>query len=565
MLRPLATILWVKWRIFRHTVASVRNESTLKVSVVSVSAVALWVGVLGAFWRGFEWLKTFDLTGIDALSLSDLLMARLLSVFAFALLLMLVFSNTLIAFSTLYRSMEVRYLLHTPLSYSALFLARFGECVTFSSWASAYLGSPLLIAYGISTAAPWTFYVTMIAFYLPFVIIPAAIGSTIALAAVRIVPTLPRGSMVAVGAIAMLAAFLNFRRELALAGIMDDTLLPSLLKATEGLRSPLLPSTWLTSGLLAAAAGHHRMVLVQGGLLLSNALFFTFIATVAADRLFFAGWSSLLGVDRVRLKPLRRGVLNRLEGALGFLNQPIRALVVKDVKLFWRDATQWTQFVVFFGIMALYIANLYNRDENYFSDAYKSWVAGLNVAACSLILATLTSRFVFPLISLEGVRFWILGLAPVTLRQITWQKFWLSVATTAPFTVGLVILSNLILDVDALRFALAVYSVVLANFALAGLAVGLGALYPNFHEDNPARIVSGLGGTLNFLFSVAYIVVSVSAQMVILQWHVLEQFTSARQFGLALLGAVVLITAISIAAVAIPMRLGLKNLEQIEM
>ena len=32
--------------------------------------------------------------------------------------------------------------------------------------------------------------------------------------------------------------------------------------------------------------------------------------------------------------------------------------------------------------------------------------------------------------------------------------------------------------------------------ALCGLAVGLGALFPNFKEDNPSKIVSGFGGTL---------------------------------------------------------------------
>ena len=36
---PLGTILWVKWRIFVHSLASVRTESKLKIAVVSVSAV----------------------------------------------------------------------------------------------------------------------------------------------------------------------------------------------------------------------------------------------------------------------------------------------------------------------------------------------------------------------------------------------------------------------------------------------------------------------------------------------------------------------------------------------
>jgi ABC-2 type transport system permease protein len=562
--RPLLAILWVKWRMFGHNLASVRNESVLKVSVVSVSAAALWLGALGAFWRGFEWLKTWDLGVVDTILISELLMARLLSVFAFALFLMLIFSNTLIAFSTLYRSAEVRYLLTAPLAFSRLFVARFAESVVFSSWATAYLGSPLLLAYGISVNAPWTFYLATVLLYVPFVVVPAALGAMLAMAAVRVFPRLPRSSLVVTGAMLVLVAFYNFRRQFSSARLSENTLIPSLLKATEGVKSPLMPSAWLTDGILAAVHGDHRTAGMQFALLLSNALFFTFVAAMMAEKLFFPGWSSLLGVDRVRLKPLRRGPLNYVERALGLVANPVRSLVVKDIKLFWRDPTQWTQFVVFFGIMALYVANLYNRTDSFFSVAYKSWVAGLNVAACSLILATLTSRFVFPLISLEGVRFWILGLAPVTLRQIIWQKFWLSVATTSPFTVGLIILSNVILDVDALRFGLAVYSVVLANLSLAGLAVGLGALYPNFHEDNPARIVSGMGGTLNFLLSVGYIALTVSAQMVIMQWHVLERFASGWQFTAALAVVVGLITVISLVAVVLPMQLGLTNLENTE-
>ena len=41
--------------------------------------------------------------------------------------------------------------------------------------------------------------------------------------------------------------------------------------------------------------------------------------------------------------------------------------------------------------------------------------------------------------------------------------------------------------------------------ALSGLAVGLGALFPNFQEDNPSKIVSGFGGTLCLVTSFIYI------------------------------------------------------------
>jgi ABC-2 type transport system permease protein len=48
------------------------------------------------------------------------------------------------------------------------------------------------------------------------------------------------------------------------------------------------------------------------------------------------------------------------------------------------------------------------------------------------------------------------------------------------------------------------------TFTLTALAMGMGALYPNFREDNPTKIVSGFGGTLCLVLSFLYIVGSIT-------------------------------------------------------
>jgi ABC-2 type transport system permease protein len=215
--------------------------------------------------------------------------------------------------------------------------------------------------------------------------------------------------------------------------------------------------------------------------------------------------------------------------------------------------------------MAIYIANIRNSSRLYESEFWRGWIACLNVGSVMLILATLTSRFVFPLISLEGRRIWILGLAPLTYRQLMWQKFWLSVSMTAVFTVGLALLSGYMLKLEPVYYALTVYSVLVSTFGLSGLAVGLGALYPTFTEDNPARIVSGMGGTLNLLTSVAFITCVVAAQVAVLQWKALGLFQGESQFQFALFFAVTGVTLLSILCAALPMYLGLRNLNQMEL
>jgi len=560
-------VLWAKGRIARHSIASIRDESWLKISVVGTAAIVLWLGALYGFAEGFLWLQRegfSDQPPDEAVSLAEILMARLLAIFALALFFMLIFSNVLIAFSTMYKAREVRYLLHAPLDMRTFYRGRLLECVSFSSWASAYLGSPMLLAYGLTTGAHWGYYLVVILFYLPFVTIPAALGSIVTMILVRVFPRLPRMALFALAAAVVVMLFLYLRDSLSAEQIADESLVSAVLEATTQTQSRLLPSYWASQGVLSAAKADYRTTAYLFGLLLSNAMLIVWLGAETAHWLFRQGFSALLGSDQNRARPLGKGLLGRLDRAIVFLREPSRSLVAKDIRLFWRDPTQWSQFVILFGIMAVYIANLGNRSLELSSPAYRSWVASLNSGACSLILASLTSRFVFPLISLEGFRFWILGLAPLTKRQLVRQKFGLSLVTTSPFTILLVVLSCYFLEVSALHFSVALYTIVLANIALAGLAVGLGALYPNFEEDNPARIVSGMGGTLNFVMSVGYITLVIGSQMAILQWHAMRDVTGDRYFATALTAVLLFNTALTFAAAYIPMRLGLRNLNATE-
>ena len=166
-------------------------------------------------------------------------------------------------------------------------------------------------------------------------------------------------------------------------------------------------------------------------------------------------------------------------------------------------------------------------------------------------------------LDLEGRRFWILGLAPLTKGQLVAQKVGMSIVTTSIFTVGLVLLTSLRLGLGGVQLVVSLVTIVAANFALSGLAVGLGSLYPNFQEDNPARIVSGLGGTLNFILSMLYIVLVGTAQTVALQWPYLKRFGGWRmdQGPVAVL-AMVFIVAVSGVTFTVPLLLGLRNLRR---
>ena len=94
------------------------------------------------------------------------------------------------------------------------------------------------------------------------------------------------------------------------------------------------------------------------------------------------------------------------------------------------------------------------------------------------------------------------------------------------------------------------------TFTLTGLAIGLGALYPNFKEDNPSKIVSGFGGTLCLVLSFLYILGSVL---------LLAVGTAGFQARVEwIVGSISLFSALSLLIGWLPMKLGLRQLEKIE-
>ncbi len=562
----LGAVLGAELRSTVHAVAAVRRESRVKVAFVATSIALLWLAGFGLAAAGLAALDRLgvSLLGTADLSLVELLIPRVLSLFTLVLLVLLVFSNVLLAHATLYRSRQSALLLVTPMTFRSLVLSRLAGIVTFSSWSSAYLGSPVVLAYGLVRHAPWTFYPEAALLFVPFVVIPAALGTLLAMALARALPRLPRAALWAAAVLALAAAFVVFRAQVRNPQFREAADLSAALRLTAQADSPLLPSFWLADGLVAGARGEGAQVRFQFLLLLANALMLVWVAGEAAERLSHPGWSALAGAGHALRRAARAGG-GLLERLLRPVPGPARWLTAKDIRLFLREPAQWSQFLIFFGMLLLYIAGLRAPARGLPTAAWRTWVTLLNSAASLLVLATLTTRFVFPLVSLEGRRFWVLGQAPVSRRLLVVQKFWLSVAFSAGITLALAALSAWRLRLAPLPFAYSLFTVLAASFALSGLAVGLGSLYPNLAENDPARIVSGLGGTLTFIASAAYVVLVAGVETAVLSWdRIAARAGGAPGRPWAVAAAVALTAAVTVATTAVPLALGARNLERLE-
>jgi ABC-2 type transport system permease protein len=102
-------------------------------------------------------------------------------------------------------------------------------------------------------------------------------------------------------------------------------------------------------------------------------------------------------------------------------------------------------------------------------------------------------------------------------------------------------------------------SIGLMSASLSGLAVGLGAMFPNFKEDNPSKIVSGFGGTLCLVVSFIYIAVFVALAA-------LPDLQLVAKINLPLAGMVphALALALSLAVLLFPMITATKRVKNLE-
>jgi len=557
----LASYWSAKTLLLRNHIRSVRNESKLKIAVIGIWLTIFITVGCWFFLRAFDFLYNFPV--------GDLLAVRVLALFFLTLFAMLVFSNILVAFSTLYKSSETEFLFSLPMEEQEVFVCRFIETLAYSSWAFIFLGIPLMASYGIVFKVQWYFYAALLFFFLPFVVIAGLLGTLIMMTLVRVFPKMNLKVVIVVIAVLGVGFGFFLYRSFSVSRISQLEIIDQILSALKTTQSPFFPSHWVNEGILAAGKGNLREAAFYFGLLLSNALMAMMVSLWLARLLYYRGWAELKGFSFVRHYPAGKGVLGRLERLVSPQGSPIRTLIMKDLRLFWRDPSQWAQFAIFFGLLIVYVSNLYNY-EKYIGPQWQTRIAFLNLAAAALVLSVLTTRFVFPLFSLEGKRFWIIGLAPLKRNRILIQKFVLSIATTLVFTEALTIISSVALNLGRTVMLVCCATMLLMNFSMAGLAVGLGAMYPNFKDDNPARIVSGLGGTLNFILSMLYVAVVVLLEGIVF-WEYTEHASTGRLVTLLRLdfqGAILLVfavvAAISIFTAVAPMYLGIRNVNRLE-
>jgi ABC-2 type transport system permease protein len=537
----------------------------LKILIIVLFSSGFWYSLFKLFTLGLNFIhETSDtlLTPILVGALRD----SIFYFFFFCLVLMLVISNSIISYISFFKSRESGFLMTLPVSFENFFLYRMIESLVFSSWAFVFLATPLLGAMGSCYGLGIDFYIFAGASLVIFILWPALIGGCIALIVTIVFPRSIKMLLILLGAILLAGGLIIISKLAILRGALgvDIQLAQEVLDSFGFARNPLLPSYWVARGILLCCDGQTSEALFYLGLILSNVLFAAALIYILATRLVPKGWFISQGITRAK-RPSMSFLWDKLiYRTIFFINHRIRRVIIKDAKSFVRDPVQWTQFLIFFGLLALYFLNLRTFSYQERDITWRHIVAQMNLAATALTLSTFTSRFVFPQLSLEGRRFWIIGMAPLKRDRILTSKLILSILFSLIISQTLLTISSVMLVTPLILAILHAVTLTGICVGLSGLAVGLGALYINLKEDNPSKIVSGFGGTLNLVLSWGFTVLVIAVQYIPCHYFFTRHMLTAELFHLYVLIAIGLVIIISFVTSIIPMLIGLHAFRRLE-
>ncbi len=569
---PLALLVRTNLKTHWRRLRSIGERSRLLTTVISLFIGGYLVLAFVLFKKGLWFLSRFYGFG-------TILTERLIYLlFAFLFVLLLI-SNLVISFTNLFRNRETSYLLTLPISTNTIFQWKFVESTVLASWAFAFLIAPLLAAYGLSRGVAWHFYPATLVSVALFIVLPGVAGAFLAVTIARFMDRRTFQVLVVTVLLALIAGLVVwFRPEPVAEGESTETRVISVLERTlyrtKFSEFGFLPSQWLSSSVLQWADGALSGALFYLLVLLSYSLFFGLLAFTGMGRMFYDATSAMQSRSSVfirwswfhRLTARRSerrfalGPADRLVGAIPGLSPDVQAILVKDFRMFWRDTAQWAQSLMLFGLLAVYIFNLRHFSQQLNNPFWIHLVSFLNLGACSLNLATLTTRFVYPQFSLEGKRLWVIGMAPIGLFQVVRTKFWFANITALIVTLFLITMSCYMLELPLSRTLYFMAAIGVMTMTLTGLAVGLGALYPNFKEENPSKIVSGFGGTFCLVLSFVYILASVVLLAKATPWTATEAPSVTRT---ALFLAVFAVLSAGLGW--LPLHLGLRRVKTFEM
>ena len=523
-----------------------KSDSSHRLAYVffGVCTLAFWIGLtigltylVGAFY--------------DVEVFGGLLTQKLLEILLLALFFMLVFSNVITTLSAFYLSADLELLLGLPIKKSTFHYARLWEAIIQSSWMMLMFGLPVFLAYGQVYGANWKYYAQLVVVIPAFLVIPACLGIVIASVLVNVFPARrAREVMALFGLLALIGVFVLLRmvRPEQLVNAEGFESLASYVATVQAPLGAFLPSQWV-SRVLMSGLNNGVVDWVHFGLLLSAAGAFFGVSRWITSRLYAGGWTKTQEASAARFAQSKflGAVIHRF---VAVFPRDMSAVLVKDVRTFFRDPTQWSQLLILGSLIVIYLFSVYSLPVDVvrgpYMQSFKNALAFLNLGMAGFVMAGIAIRFQFTAVSGEGRAFWMVQSGPISPVRFLWAKALPGFLPMLVVGLVLVLASNVILDSPIALILIEGATTVVLAFGISGIAIGMGAMFPNFKADTAAKAAAGPAGILFMVFALVLVGVVMLLEALPM-WFILR----AQLEGVALTNAEILFSAVAFFAAAL--------------
>src|SRR3954469_25272534 len=243
----LTLLLRPKWLTARARAMTNERGRGARFGLLGAMALLFWAFIYALLHRLLTYFRSVP-------DLGSFLAGKLLGVILVGFFSILLLSNIITALSSFFLARDLDLLVASPADWLKLYGAKLLETGVNSSWMVVLMAIPMFAAFGVAYQGGPLFPLIVAAVFIPFLVVPAVIGSAITLVLVNVFPARRTRDILSV--IAVLAAggiVLLFR-----------IIRPERLARPEGFRSlvefvtvlrtptsPFLPSEWVQRAILS--------------------------------------------------------------------------------------------------------------------------------------------------------------------------------------------------------------------------------------------------------------------------------------------------------------------------
>ena len=521
------------------------------------------------FWAGLFYLMYWLIGAFHAVEVfGPILTRKLMELLLLGMFGLLCFSNTVTGLSTFYLSDDLELVLSLPVPRHQFHLARLIDTMAQSSWMMVIFGLPVFIAYGVTHGAGLEYYL-LLAITIPcFISIPVSIGVVMASTLVSVFPARRVRELLVFAGVLALVFVVVMLRVFRPERMVDAGNFESVAAYVAELQAPmplLIPPQWVSDLLINSLQGR-PMSWLSLGLLVSGAVAFTGVGRWITTALYDTGRSRSQEAQKARL-----ATSGTLDTVLDVITRPLgseqRAVVIKDIKTFIRDPGQWSQLLLVGSIVIISLVSVAALPVDVvrgpWMGTFRNVLAFGVLGLVGFVMAALAARFQFTAVSLEGHAWWVMRSSPITASQYLWSKVLPGLIPMIFVGELLAVCSTWILGAGPFLMFVAMATALFLAMGIAGIAVGMGAMFPDFKVDNAARAAAGPAGVLFMIVSLTLVFCVIAIETypvyIVLAAEVKSRAITSGQMA-GIIGCFTLAAGICLTALFLPLRIGAKRL-----